>query len=80
MMAVKNSEPEVGTTPETYVSYLLRIWQGNNGQEPIWRASLQSSLTGERQVFASLDHLFAFLRRRVGSACSDGQGEVAADS
>jgi hypothetical protein len=52
-------------TPTSYRSYLLRLWQDDNGQEPIWRASLQSSLTGERQAFPSLDHLFAFLRRRA---------------
>ena len=66
--------------PESYVSYLLRMWQDSNGPEPIWRASLQSSLTGERQVFASLDHLFAFLRRRVGLVCdTDGFDEGSGD-
>ncbi len=60
-------------TPDRYVSHLLRVWQDNRDQEPTWCASLQVSLNGERQVFASLDHLFAFLRRRVGPICeTDG--------
>lgn len=51
-----------------YLSYLLRLWQDNDDQKPVWRASLQSSLTGERQAFATLDHLFAFLRRQLDPA------------
>jgi hypothetical protein len=48
-----------------YLSYLLRLWQDNDDDQPIWRASLQSSLTEERQGFAGLDELFAFLRQQV---------------
>ena len=59
-----------------YVSYLLRLWQDNNDQKPVWRASLQSSLNGERQVFATLDHLFAFLSRGLDPAGeTDGDGQ-----
>lgn len=66
--------------PSSYVSYLLRIWREEDCQEPIWRASLQSSLGGERQAFASLDDLFAFLRRRVDPGCEvDGDSEQEAD-
>ena len=50
-----------------YLSYLLRLWQDNGDDRPIWRASLQSSLREERQGFASLDELFAFLRRQIGT-------------
>jgi hypothetical protein len=32
-----------------------------------WLASVESSLTGKRQGFASLDDLFAFLRRQTGA-------------
>jgi hypothetical protein len=64
-----------------YLSYLLRLWQDNNGDtlcsrdeapldhtedKAVWRASLESSLTGEKHGFASLDDLFAFLRRQTG--------------
>jgi hypothetical protein len=48
-----------------YLSYLLRLWQDNSDDQPIWRASLQSSPTENRQGFASLDELFAFLRQQV---------------
>jgi hypothetical protein len=62
-----------------YFSYLLRLWREDddglpqqvNGptdqleSKPVWLASLESSLTGQRQGFASLDELFAFLRRQV---------------
>jgi hypothetical protein len=45
--------------PASYHSYLLRLWrdQAPNG----WRASLQSTKTGERHSFADLDSLLAFL-------------------
>jgi hypothetical protein len=35
-----------------YVSYLLRLWR-ENGEKTIWRASLESSHTGERKGFAT---------------------------
>lgn len=65
-----------------YFSYLLRLWRENNGEmihqvdeasdhtesRPTWLASLESSLTGQRQGFASLEDLFVFLRQRAGTA------------
>ena len=61
--------------PSAYLSYLVRLWQDNDDDLPcpegrglnpnkgtvVWRASLESAGTGERQSFASLDDLFAFL-------------------
>lgn len=41
-----------------YVSYLLRLWREGG----TWRASLESTYTGELSVFASLDELFDNLR------------------
>jgi hypothetical protein len=49
-----------------YLSYMLRLWRVDNGdQETVWRASLQDSLTGQQVGFASLEELFAFLRRII---------------
>ena len=48
-----------------YLSYLLRLWQTSDGGEQIWRASLQSSGTGKRQGFASLEELFDFLQTQT---------------
>jgi hypothetical protein len=44
-----------------YVSYLLRLWREGG----VWRASLESTHTGELKVFASQDELFDHLRRVV---------------
>jgi hypothetical protein len=66
----------------TYYSYLMRLWRDNGsdshhpvdvpthqtGGSPVWRASVESARTGKRQNFASLDALFAFLRRQTGLA------------
>jgi len=48
-----------------YLSYLLRLWRDNDAQEASWRASLQSSLTGTRHSFASLNDLFKFLQQQA---------------
>ena len=56
-----------------YLSYLLRLWR-ENGEKTGWRASLESSHTGERKGFASLDDLFDFLRGQIG-AVSDASGD-----
>ena len=56
-----------------YRSYLIRLWQmdtvqeGSRPGETVWRGSLESSLTGERLGFASLDELVEFLRRQTGA-------------
>lgn len=61
-----------------YVSYLLRLWRASEVGEPpgvlrktIWRASVESSRTGERRGFAALDELFAFLREQTGERGGD---------
>jgi hypothetical protein len=49
-----------------YISYLLRLWQIKNGDERVWRASLESPHTGECKRFASLTDLFDFLEQKIG--------------
>jgi hypothetical protein len=46
---------------QQYFSYLLRLWPVKIGGRTIWRASLESSLTGERTGFPNLDSLFTFI-------------------
>ena len=54
-----------------YLSYLLRLWRDGEEEKADWRASLQSSLSDERQVFASLADLFGFLQRQTGTMYAD---------
>jgi hypothetical protein len=63
--------------PQRYLSYLLRLWQTSDDGEQIWRASLESPGTGERQGFASIEDLIDFLRDRTGSG---GEENDALDS
>ena len=55
----------------------MRLWwendnEGANGVETaVWRASLERPQVGERQGFASLEGLFAFLENETKS-CSRG--------
>ncbi len=62
--------------PPRYLAYMLRIWQANSDGRRIWRASLESPHTGERQGFADLKSLFAFLDERTtqGAAVAEETG------
>jgi hypothetical protein len=56
-----------------YQVYLLRLWRAQCGGKWQWRASLESRHTGERQAFAGLEQLFAFLGERYDShTCPEG--------
>lgn len=54
--------------PSGYLSYLLRLWQSGRKSKAVWRASLESPMTGERLGFASLKELFAFLETQAEEA------------
>jgi hypothetical protein len=61
--------------PKGYQTYLLRLWYVQVQGKTQWRASMESPHTGERQLFGSLEQLFAFL----GERCEDqapGEPEV----
>jgi hypothetical protein len=49
------------------LSYLLRLWQAEQGGAWVWRASLENAHTGERRGFASLAGLFAFLKEETAA-------------
>lgn len=49
-----------------YQAYLLRLWQVCSGGRWVWRATVESPHTGERQMFADLAGLFAYLERQTG--------------
>lgn len=56
-----------------YHSYLLRLWR-NDRNHP-WRASLQSTATGEKRAFADLLTLLVFLLEQL--AVGEEAGELA---
>jgi len=49
---------------DEYQAYMLRLWRTQRQGMVEWCASLESPHTGERQSFASLEQLFAFLSER----------------
>jgi hypothetical protein len=49
-----------------YLAYLLRLWRHNDEEQTNWRASIESSHSGNRHVFANLDDLVTFLRLQMG--------------
>jgi hypothetical protein len=44
-----------------YVAYMLRLWQAREDDGMVWRASLESALSGERLSFADIEELLSFL-------------------
>ena len=56
------------THRKPYLSYLLRMWQETGEGLPIWRASLESPHSGERQGFADLASMVAFLEEQTGAS------------
>jgi hypothetical protein len=64
-MVIRCVEVAMPAEQQRYLSYLLRLWQTSNGERQIWRASLESPGTGERQGFASLEDLFGFLQAQI---------------
>jgi len=40
--------------PISYLSHLLRLWREQYAGKPVWRASLESVQTRDRQGFAAL--------------------------
>lgn len=56
--------------PDAYQAYLLRLWRVPCQGRWQWRASLESARTGERQSFAGLEQLFAFLSERCDGLAS----------
>jgi hypothetical protein len=50
---------------DAYLAYMLRLWRAGENEKSVWRASVESPYTGERQAFADLETLFAFLQERT---------------
>jgi len=60
-----------------YLSYLLRLWQSGRQDKAVWRASLESPMTGERQSFADLKELFSFLEAQAQEIGLQVKGDLA---
>ncbi len=60
-----------------YLSYLLRLWQTQDQDRILWRASLESPGTGERRGFADLEELVQFLRVQMENQASERISEKA---
>jgi len=54
--------------PPVYLAYLLRLWQTGQGDQPVWRASLEEAGNGIRYGFSSLEELVEFLKERLAEA------------
>lgn len=50
---------------QRYMSYLLRLWQTEHDGRQVWRFSLESPGTGERQGFTTMGALCEFLQAQV---------------
>jgi hypothetical protein len=50
---------------QRYQAYLVRLWQVRSSGKWVWRATLESPHTAERQVFSDLSGLLAYLERQT---------------
>jgi len=50
-----------------YLFFFLRQWRAPGGDKQLWRASLETTLTGERKGFADLEALARFCVHRSSS-------------
>ena len=71
------------TEQSDYLSFLVRLWRVSGGvgskrnpEEAVWRASLLDTLTEERVTFATIDDLFTFLRRQIGTTLNTNRDET----
>ena len=55
----------MNTGKGSYLAFMLRLWPVEQDGEMVWRASLESPLTGERRGFATLEALIAFLQAEI---------------
>lgn len=62
-----------------YLCYLLRLWRAGSADQPHWRATLENPHTGERQVFADLVSLFAFLQEKTAESIRPSEPTPPAD-
>jgi hypothetical protein len=59
------------TEQRCYLSYLVRLWQTERDGEIVWLATAENPHTTERQAFAGLEALFAFLEEKTNKLASD---------
>jgi hypothetical protein len=59
------------TKQQRYLSYLLRMWQTSDGEEKVWRASVQRPGSKKRHGFANLEELARFLQGQAKQAEDD---------
>ncbi len=50
---------------QDYLAYMVRLWRIEGEGQPVWRASVECPHTGERQAFATLRLLFAYLEAQA---------------
>lgn len=58
-----------------YASFLLRLWRTQEDGQSVWRASLESTVEGERLNFPRLEALLAFLEAQFSSRRVERWGE-----
>jgi hypothetical protein len=63
--------PPMTRTPSRYRSFLVRLWRSESDDPPVWHASTEDTMTGERRNFAGMAQLFGFLEQQVHEPQAD---------
>ena len=65
---------KMSSTPPTYYSFLVTVWQERGRSEAKWRFTLEDVTTGERRSFVSWEELARVLGGQVVQL-AEGDGE-----
>jgi hypothetical protein len=60
-------------SPDSYRSYLLRVWRGEAQDQVAWRCSLEDTGTRQCRGFEDVEALASYLRSTFASALDEPQ-------
>ena len=55
--------------------YAVRLWFSGPEDQPVWRATVQNPITGERHIFADLQEFFAFIQESTQASAALDAGD-----
>ena len=61
---------------DAYEAYLLRLWQVETEDGPVWRAALEDAQSEVQRSFADLSELFAYLLEKTGADMSNASHDL----
>ena len=64
---------KMSSSPPTYHTFLVTVWQERGRSEAKWRFTLEDATTGERQGFVNWEELMVVLNGRVAKLANGAE-------